>query len=220
MWYVLVAAGILICAILAISSKRLLISAIWLAVTSALVALMIYLLGAPQVAVIELSVGAGLVTVLFVFARNFMGKGDAFVGCLSGTGDLYLHKPFYDKFKYHKDFFCRPTGQGGYLGESYNIPIDFDNVRETQTFTTNWSLCHNTQFGNFAQNRYGNDNFDDDLGGERNDEEVYDLENGEQLILSELEPSDVLFNISLIDEELWLTTTPRVYWESDHWRYR
>ncbi len=74
MWYVLIAAGILASAILAISSKRLLISAIWLALTSALVALMIYLLGAPQVAVIELSVGAGLVTVLFVFAINIAGE--------------------------------------------------------------------------------------------------------------------------------------------------
>jgi NADH:ubiquinone oxidoreductase subunit 6 (subunit J) len=35
---------------------------------------MIYLLGAPQVAVIELSVGAGLVTVLFVFAINISGE--------------------------------------------------------------------------------------------------------------------------------------------------
>lgn len=74
MWYVLIAVGILVCAILAISSKRLLICAIWLALTSALVALMIYLLGAPQVAVIELSVGAGLVTVLFVFAINIAGE--------------------------------------------------------------------------------------------------------------------------------------------------
>ena len=74
MWYVLIAAGILASAILAIASKRLLISAIWLALTSALVALMIYLLGAPQVAVIELSVGAGLVTVLFVFAINIAGE--------------------------------------------------------------------------------------------------------------------------------------------------
>ncbi len=73
MWYVLIAVGILVCAVLAISSKRLLISAIWLALTSALVALMIYLLGAQQVAVIELSVGAGLVTVLFVFAINISG---------------------------------------------------------------------------------------------------------------------------------------------------
>jgi uncharacterized MnhB-related membrane protein len=74
MWYVLVAVGILIFAILAISTKRLLISAIWLALTSAMVALMIYMLGAPQLAVIELSVGAGLVTVLFVFAINISGE--------------------------------------------------------------------------------------------------------------------------------------------------
>jgi uncharacterized MnhB-related membrane protein len=74
MWYVIVAAGILLCAILAVTSKRLLVSAIWLAVTSALTALMLYLLGAPQIAVIELSVGAGLVTVLFVFAINISGE--------------------------------------------------------------------------------------------------------------------------------------------------
>jgi Predicted subunit of the Multisubunit Na+/H+ antiporter len=74
MVYVLVAVGILASAILAISSKRLLVSAIWLAVTSALAALMFYLLGAVQVAVIELSVGAGLVTVLFVFAINISGE--------------------------------------------------------------------------------------------------------------------------------------------------
>lgn len=74
MWYVLVAAGIFVCAVLAISAKRLLGSAIWLAVTSALVALMMYLLGAAQLAVIELSVGAGLVTVLFVFAINISGE--------------------------------------------------------------------------------------------------------------------------------------------------
>ena len=74
MVYVLVAVGILVCAILAITSKRLLVSAIWLAVTSALAAIMFYLLGAVQVAVIELSVGAGLVTVLFVFAINISGE--------------------------------------------------------------------------------------------------------------------------------------------------
>jgi uncharacterized MnhB-related membrane protein len=74
MVYVLVAVSILIFAILAITSKRLLVSAIWLAVTSALSALMFYLLGAVQVAVIELSVGAGLVTVLFVFAINISGE--------------------------------------------------------------------------------------------------------------------------------------------------
>jgi uncharacterized MnhB-related membrane protein len=64
----------LICAVQAIRSKRLLISAIWLAGASALTALIMYLLGAQQVAVIELSVGAGLVTVLFVFAINISGE--------------------------------------------------------------------------------------------------------------------------------------------------
>ncbi len=71
--YILIGAGALGCAIMAIIAKKLLSSAIWLAGTSALVALLIYLLGAPEVAVIELSVGAGLVTVLFVFAINIAG---------------------------------------------------------------------------------------------------------------------------------------------------
>lgn len=73
-WQMLIAIGILASAVLAIRSKRLLVSAIWLALTSALTALMIFLLGAPQIAVIELSVGAGLVTVLFVFAINIAGE--------------------------------------------------------------------------------------------------------------------------------------------------
>lgn len=73
-WQMLIGLGILASAILAVRSKRLLVSAIWLALTSALTALMIYLLGAPQIAVIELSVGAGLVTVLFVFAINIAGE--------------------------------------------------------------------------------------------------------------------------------------------------
>ena len=73
MLYILVVAGILVCALQAIAAKRLLISALWLAGTSALVSLMLYMLGAAEVAVIELSVGAGLVTVLFVFAINIAG---------------------------------------------------------------------------------------------------------------------------------------------------
>lgn len=74
MVHVLVVTGLLICAIQAVRSKRLLNAALWLAGTSALVALEMYLLGAPEVAVIELSVGAGLVTVLFVFAINIAGE--------------------------------------------------------------------------------------------------------------------------------------------------
>jgi uncharacterized MnhB-related membrane protein len=71
---ILIVAVTLVCAIQAIRAKRLLHAALWLAGTSALVALLLYLLGAYQVAVIELSVGAGLVTVLFVFAINIAGE--------------------------------------------------------------------------------------------------------------------------------------------------
>src|SRR5512146_1853807 len=57
----------------AIRSKALLTSALWLAGASALTAILLFMYGAQLVAVIELSVGAGLVTVLFVFAINIAG---------------------------------------------------------------------------------------------------------------------------------------------------
>ena len=61
-------------AVLAIRSRRLLTSALWLAGVSALLSIVFYLYGARQVAVIELSVGAGLVTVLLVFAVSIAGE--------------------------------------------------------------------------------------------------------------------------------------------------
>ncbi len=69
----IVAAGMIVCAFQAIRTGRLLNSAIWLAGCSAFTAILLYMLGAQQIAVIELSVGAGLVTVLFVFAINITG---------------------------------------------------------------------------------------------------------------------------------------------------
>jgi uncharacterized MnhB-related membrane protein len=66
-------AAILGCAVQAIRARRLLICAMWLAGASAATSLLMYALGAAEVAVIELSVGAGLVTVLFVFAINIAG---------------------------------------------------------------------------------------------------------------------------------------------------
>jgi uncharacterized MnhB-related membrane protein len=75
----LIAAGILTCAFLAVRENKLLVSALWLALTSALVSWLMYRLGAAEVAVVELSVGAGLVTVLFVFAINITG-GEAVEG--------------------------------------------------------------------------------------------------------------------------------------------
>lgn len=63
----------LVFAVQAFRARRLLSSALWLAGVSALLAMLFFRLGAPQVAVIELSVGAGLVTVLFVFAISVAG---------------------------------------------------------------------------------------------------------------------------------------------------
>ena len=60
--------AILLCAAQAIRARRLLLAAMWLAGASAATALLLYVLGAAEIAAIELSVGAGLVTVLFVFA--------------------------------------------------------------------------------------------------------------------------------------------------------
>ena len=74
MLYALSVVGAFLCAIQAIRAKRLLVAALWLAGVSALVSIILYALGAHQVAVIELSVGAGLVTVLFVFAISVAGE--------------------------------------------------------------------------------------------------------------------------------------------------
>jgi len=70
----LTVATLFVCAVQAVRSPRLLTSALWLAGASALTSLLMFRLGAPEVAVIELSVGAGLVTVLFVYAINIAGE--------------------------------------------------------------------------------------------------------------------------------------------------
>jgi uncharacterized MnhB-related membrane protein len=72
--FVALVIGALLCGLQAIRAERLLLAALWLAGLSALVSLLLYLLGAAEVAVIELSVGAGLVTVLFVFAISIAGE--------------------------------------------------------------------------------------------------------------------------------------------------
>ncbi|HEY44292.1 MAG TPA: DUF4040 domain-containing protein [Anaerolineae bacterium] len=74
MLYALILAAATISAIQAIRGKRLITSTLWLAGVSALLSVFFYLMRAPLVAVIELSVGAGLVTVLFVFAISVAGE--------------------------------------------------------------------------------------------------------------------------------------------------
>jgi NADH:ubiquinone oxidoreductase subunit 6 (subunit J) len=61
------------CAVKAVRALKLLNSALWLAGVSAGVTLMLFLIGAPQIAVIELSLSLGLVTVLLVFAISMVG---------------------------------------------------------------------------------------------------------------------------------------------------
>lgn len=72
-YYLLLSLGAAFCAYRAMISKHLLPSALYLACVSALVSVTLYLLGAYEVAVIELSVGAGLVTVLLVYALSVIG---------------------------------------------------------------------------------------------------------------------------------------------------
>jgi NADH:ubiquinone oxidoreductase subunit 6 (subunit J) len=60
-------------AIQTLRAKSLLLSALWLAGVSVMTATLLYMLFAHQVAVIELSVGAGLVTILFIFAIGVAG---------------------------------------------------------------------------------------------------------------------------------------------------
>jgi NADH:ubiquinone oxidoreductase subunit 6 (subunit J) len=69
----LLVAAALALAILAISARKLISSALWLAGVSAALSVVFYLLGAQLIAVIELSIGAGLVTVLFVFVIGIAG---------------------------------------------------------------------------------------------------------------------------------------------------
>ena len=71
--YVILGVGAIFCAYRTMVSTRLLSCTLYLACISASTSVILYLLGAQQVAVIELSVGAGLVTVLLVYALSVVG---------------------------------------------------------------------------------------------------------------------------------------------------
>jgi uncharacterized MnhB-related membrane protein len=72
--YIILGLAAIFCAYRAVITTRLLHSSLYLACVSALVSVILYLLGATEVAVIELSVGAGLVTVLLVYALSVVGE--------------------------------------------------------------------------------------------------------------------------------------------------
>lgn len=71
--YVALVAALVFCAVMVMRATRLLSAALWLAIVSLCVSLLLYALGAPQVAALELSIGAGLVTVLIVLAISIAG---------------------------------------------------------------------------------------------------------------------------------------------------
>jgi uncharacterized MnhB-related membrane protein len=72
--YFLLLTGAIFCAYRATVSRRILSSTLYLACISALTSVVIFMMGATQVAVMELSVGAGLVTVLMVYALSVVGE--------------------------------------------------------------------------------------------------------------------------------------------------
>ncbi len=74
LYYIVLGLAAAFCAYRAMISKHLLPSTLYLAGVSALATVTLYLLGAYEVAVIELSVGAGLVTVLLVYALSVIGE--------------------------------------------------------------------------------------------------------------------------------------------------
>ncbi|HNT24067.1 MAG TPA: hypothetical protein PKM21_06870 [Anaerolineales bacterium] len=71
--YLVLCVGAVICAYRAMRTTRILVATLYLACISAIVSIMLYMLKAYQVAAIELSVGAGLVTVLLVYAISVIG---------------------------------------------------------------------------------------------------------------------------------------------------
>ena len=67
---ILLLVSLVVCAILCIVRPNLIKAAIWMAVMSALLALVMFLLDAPLAAAFELSVCAGLIPVIFISASS------------------------------------------------------------------------------------------------------------------------------------------------------
>jgi NADH:ubiquinone oxidoreductase subunit 6 (subunit J) len=73
MIYELLVIAMLACAIFAMRATHLLSAALWLAGVSVMTAIILYLIGAVMMAVIELSLSVGLITILLVFAISTAG---------------------------------------------------------------------------------------------------------------------------------------------------
>ena len=72
---VLILISILVFTITAIFSKRLLISAVSLGLSSVMLSIIFFAMGAPFAGGFELSIGAGLVSILFIMAISLTERG-------------------------------------------------------------------------------------------------------------------------------------------------
>jgi len=70
--HLLIIIGIICAALTAVRARDLLAAAVCLAISSALLAILFFDLGAGTAAIFELSVGAGLVSVLFITAISLV----------------------------------------------------------------------------------------------------------------------------------------------------
>jgi NADH-quinone oxidoreductase subunit J len=71
-------AGMIICSLAAVMAKRTIHAAIFLALLSILLAAVMFAAGAPWAGAFELSVCAGLITVLFASAASMIGRGASY----------------------------------------------------------------------------------------------------------------------------------------------
>ena len=70
--------SMIICALAAVMAKRTIHAAIFLALVSVLLAAIMFCARAPWAGVFELSVCAGLITVLFASAASMIGRGESY----------------------------------------------------------------------------------------------------------------------------------------------
>ena len=73
--FVLILISIMVFTITAIFSKRLLISAVSLGLSSVMLSIIFFAMGAPFAGGFELSIGAGLVSILFIMAISLTERG-------------------------------------------------------------------------------------------------------------------------------------------------
>ena len=79
------------CSLAAVMAKRVIHAAVMLALVSIILAVIMFSAGAPMAGVFELSVCAGLITVLFASTASMVGRGDSYA---KNESKRFLWLPF------------------------------------------------------------------------------------------------------------------------------